>query len=411
MTDVTEQDNEAVLSITGGYFRSISLRVRNCRNPVKKQYGSSIYWKIPDGAEYLEFVKYNGSRIPDPVESSVLWNLTDPSKPRRGEIRGSDYMIHVITQQDSGYYRFRGSNHQLLKWETIVIEHFVESYDFDEGNIKLEFPVILTPSQVKVKCVGNLRPRTVSLSDEPRFKITDSHFAIESATPEDAGKYEFFDKEDNLMLSATVEIREVEQTWKSYVILGAISFGGMLCCCCVKKCCCNKSSDKTDETEDGAAASTVNNHNPTQSTQTVIPLLPREPRLIIPHPLTYDAAEGLMDLPPPYEECVTQPSAPSVPAYSKQPENPPVHVEPTASPPETPQTNDVRLNDVGPSPLEQVSTSGTTGPIFFSSNNFNFTTSDSEPTFELSGTTFPSAPPLSSEDYSSIEYNSDKLNL
>ncbi|KAJ0002477.1 hypothetical protein NQD34_007626 [Periophthalmus magnuspinnatus] len=408
MIDITEQDNEAVLSIVGRIFSSVELRVQNCRSPARKRYGSFIYWQIPHGAEYLEFLKHTGSGVPRQVEASVLWNRTDASKLSRGEISFNSYEIKAITQQDSGYYRFRGSKNQLIKWEQVVIEHHIKSYDFDEGDIKLEFPIIFTPSHVKFTREGS---SDTVFKDDNRFKITDRYFEIKDATPEDAGTYEFIDKQGNLMLRASVEIREVERVWMSYVILGAISFGGMLCCCCVKKCCCKESSNKTDETEDEAPAMTEYCHNPTQSTQTASPLLPRDPSVIIPDLPTYNAQVGPTDPPPPYEECVPEPSAPPIPAYSSQPVNPPVSAEPTANPPEPPQTNDVFLADVSTSSLDQASTTGATESTFFTSNNFNFTSFDSEPKFEFSGTTIPSAPPLSSEGTASIEYNSDKLNF
>ncbi|KAK7922784.1 hypothetical protein WMY93_009686 [Mugilogobius chulae] len=251
--------------------------------------------------------------------------------------------------------------------------------------------------------------KTLRSSIDSRFKTTNSYFAIEGSTPEDAGMYEFFDKEGNLMLIATVHIREVESVWPSYAsIIGGISFGGMLCSCCMKYCCCNESSDKTEDAEEEAAAPNVNNQNPAQSTQTSTPLLPREPTIIIPGPPTYNAEDGPMYPPPSYAECVAEPSAPLMPAYSSEPKNPPVSAEPSENPPEPPQH--YTMTDVNPSSLDQVSIPGATG-TFSSSNNFNFTASDSEPTFEFSGTTFPSAPPLSSEVSSSIEYNSDKLNF
>ncbi|KAJ0039435.1 hypothetical protein NL108_014047 [Boleophthalmus pectinirostris] len=406
LIDVTEQDNEAVLSSETMLISSVELRVQNCRKARRADYGSSIFWVLPSAAEYLEFLKYTGSGIPSLVKPQVLWNRTDPSELSRGRIRGNEYEIKDITQQDSGYYRFRGSKNQLVKWEQIVIEHHEKSYDFDEGHITLEFPLMFTPSQVKF--TRSYISQTISENNN-RFRIIQGYFEIKDATPKDAGTYDFLDKSGNLMLHASVQIREVEKEWASYVSLAAFSFGGILCCCCVKKCCCKESSSKTDEPEDEAPASTAYHNDPPHSTQTASPLIPREQRVVIPDLPTYNAQGRPMDPPPPYSECVLEPSAPPVPAYSSLPD-PPVS-EPTASPPDPPQTNDVSLAGVITSPLDQVSTTGATEPTSFSSHNFNFTSVDSEPTFEFSGTAFSSAPPLSSEGTTSAEYNSDKLNF
>lgn len=409
MANLSERDNDATLSIVKHIFDSVLLRVKNCRSIVKKLCGSSISWRIPYDAEYLEF---SGPDVLAPP--TVLWNRTSRSSIR-GKVSGSDYEIKDITQQDSGYYRFRGSKDQLLKWEQIEVEAHVRSYDFDEGNIKLQYPIIFTPGQIKFKHTWASKAKPLSESDD-RFKITNTYLAIDYATPEDAGTYDFLDKDGNLILHVTLEIREVEKVWVSVVVLAVISFGFILCCCCMKKYCCKESSDKTNcpESEADAAAPPVYHHG-TQTTEPETPLLSREPRVIFSDPPTYNEADGHVDPPPPYEECDTQVSAPPVPTYSSEPHNTPAPAEPTVISPEPTNRDDIAdgavMVDV--SPPDQVSTAEareTTGDITFTLNSFDLTTG-SDPHFDLRGVTLPSAPPLSSDESNSAEYNSDKFNF
>ncbi|KAJ0002476.1 hypothetical protein NQD34_007625 [Periophthalmus magnuspinnatus] len=218
MADLTEQDNEAVLSTEGG--DSVKFIVKNCGSPVKKFYGSSIVWIISDGAEYLEFSKYTGSVIPG--QTTVLWNRTDPSH----SISNNEYEIKNLTQQDSGYYRFRGSKHQLLKWEQIVVEEHLKNYTYAQSKIVyIEFPVVVVPSQVRFTQVG-AETHTV-IENGGRVVITNQYLIIEDATFEDAGTYEFFDKEGNLILRVEIEIKSEEEPLHWYFIVALCAFGAV----------------------------------------------------------------------------------------------------------------------------------------------------------------------------------------
>lgn len=405
MSYISERDNEATLSIAERLFNSVTLRVKNCRSVVKKLCGSSIYWKIPYNAEYLEF---SGPDVLAPP--TILWNRTRQSSIR-GKASGSDFEIKDLTQKDSGYYRFRGSEDQLLKWEQYVVEEHVRSYDFDEGEIKLQYPIVFTPAQVKFKSEWASNAKTISESDG-RYQITNRYLAIEYATPEDSGTYDFLDKEGNRILHITLEVREVEKVWLSVVILAAICCGFILCCCCLKMYCCDESSGKTNspESETEAAAPSVYNHG-TQTTEPATPLLIQEPRVVFPDPPTYNEAGGHTDPPPPYEECDTQLPAPRVPAYSGQTDTHSVPDEPALSssePANTDVANDSVMADVSSS--DQVSAEGAAGATNFIVNTFDLNT-DSEPHFELRATVLPSAPPLNSDGSNSVQYNSDKLNF
>lgn len=402
MAHLSERDNEATLSIKDSLFDSVILRVKNCRSTVKRFCGSSIHWNIPNDAQYLEFSSRDSLAPP-----AILWNSTTRASTR-GKVSGSDYEIKDLTQQDSGYYRFRGSKDQLLKWEDIVVEEQVRHYEFDEGDIKLEYPIIFTPSQVKFKRTGTSNGKTVS-EDDGKFKITNRYLAIEYATPEDAGTYDFLDKDGNLILRVWLEVREVEKVWVSLVVLAAIFLGFVSCCCCVKKCCGKGSGDKTNGPESETEAAAPSNTQGTQTPEPVTPLLSREPRVVFPDPPTYNEAGGHLDPPPPYEEYGTQSPALPVPAYSFQPNNPPPCTEPTMDSSEPAIRDDV-ANDAAMVAVDQPDQVSAAGATTFTINSFDLTT-DSDPQFELRGLTLPSAPPLSSNDSNSVEYTSDKLNF
>lgn len=402
MTNLSERDNEATLSVVSRFFDTVILRVKNCHGVVNKLCGDFIYWKIPYDAQYLEFSGPNVNAPP-----TILWNRTARSSIR-GKVSGSAYEIKNLTQQDSGYYRFRGPNDQLQKFEQIVVEANTRSYNVDEGKIKLQYPLVFTPAKVTFLRNGAWVAQTLKESD--RLEITDRYLAFEYATPEDSGTYDFLDKDGNLILQMTLEIREVEKVWVSVAVLAAISFGFTLCCCCLKRFCCTDSSDKTSspESEADAAAPSAYNHG-TQTTEPETALLPREPTIIFPDPPTYNEAGGHVDPPPPYEECIPQPSAPPVPTYPAQPDNP-VPAEPpgNSSEPTERDVNDAVMADV--SPLNRVSAAEVTGATTFSINSFDLNT-DSDPHFELRGTALFTAPPLSTDESTSAEYNSEKLNF
>lgn len=194
MANICERDNEATLTIGPGYFNTVTLRVKNCRSIVKKLYGSFIKWHMPYNAEYLEF---SGPDVFAPPV--ILWNRTSQSSIR-GEVSGSNYEIKALTQRDNGYYRFRSSKDELLKWDQIVVDEHVRSYEHDEGQIKIEYPVVFTPAQVQFSSSHVWTSKTVTLSEgDRRYKITSTELIIEYATPEDSGTYDFLDKELSLI--------------------------------------------------------------------------------------------------------------------------------------------------------------------------------------------------------------------
>lgn len=395
MANLCERDNEATLTIGAGYFNTVTLRVKNCRSIVKKLCGSFIKWQIPYDAEYLEF---SGPDVLAPP--AILWNRTSRSSIR-GEVSGSDYEIKALTQRDSGYYRFRSSKDELLKWDQIVVDEHVRSYEYDEGKIKIEYPVVFTPAQVKFTRVWASKTETLSKSDS-RFKITSTYLIIEYATPEDSGTYDFLDKDGNRILHVTLEVKEVEKVWVSLVVLAVISCGFIICCCCVAKYCCKDSSNKANGPESETEAPPPSlHHNGTQTqTETVTPLLSQEPRITFPDPPTYNEAGGYTDPPPPYEKCVTQPSAPPVPNDSSLSDN--ASAEPAVNLTEQTERNNAANDAViaDESIPDQVSTADA---MTFSINM--------DPHFEVCGTALSSFPTQNSDEPNASQYNSDKLNF
>lgn len=232
MADLTEQDNEAVLS-TEAPIISVKLIIKNCGIIVRKLYGSSVIWNIPGGAEYLEFSKFTGSNVP--ARPTILWNRTDSSFTR-GNLSSSDYEIKDLTQQDSGYYKFRGSHNQLLTWAQITVEEHVQNHTFDRGNyIVIEFPVGIIPSQVRFTQKG-ADTYTVLESNE-RVDITDRYLSIDDSTYDDAGRYDFVDNKGNLILRVVIGIKEEDDPPAHWFLYLAVSvffvafavLGGKLC--------------------------------------------------------------------------------------------------------------------------------------------------------------------------------------
>lgn len=232
MADLTEQNNEAVLS-TATPANSVKLLIKNCRDPLRKLYGSSFIWNIPDGAEYLEFSKLTGSEIPAPP--TILWNRT-ASLLRRGNVSGSNYEIKDLTQQDSGYYRFRGFQHQLLNWEQVLVEEHRKNHTYNRGNyIVIEFPVGIIPSQVRFTQKGAETSTVLESSD--RVHIADNYVSIDDSTFDDAGTYDCIDDKGNLILRTVISITEEDDPpahWFMYVAISVffVAFallGGKLC--------------------------------------------------------------------------------------------------------------------------------------------------------------------------------------
>lgn len=232
MADLTEQDNEAVLS-TVAPVNSVKLTVINCGSIVRKLYGSSVMWNISGGAEYLEFSKFTGSGIP--AQPTILWNRTDTSY-RRGNVSGNYYEIKDLTQQDSGYYKFRGSRNQLLKWEQILVQEHLKNHTYSWGKfIIIEFPDGIIPSEIRFTKKG--ADSYTVLKSGGRITITIGYLAIDKSTYDDAGTYDFVDDRGNLIMRVEIGIIKEDDPpahWFLYLAITVFfvafaALGGKLC--------------------------------------------------------------------------------------------------------------------------------------------------------------------------------------
>lgn len=391
MAAVSEREDEATLTVEKHLFSTVMLRVKNCRSVVQKLCGGVVFWNVPADAEYLEF---SGPDVDSPP--SILWNRSSRSSVR-GALSGALYQIQDLTQRDSGYYRFRGRDDLLLKFDTIQVKVNTRSYVFDEGKIELEYPLEFTPAKVTLLRPGAWVTQTLTESD--KLKITDRYLQFQYAVPNDSGTYEFFDKDGNLILQITLEVKEVEKYWVGTI--GSVILSGLIssCCCyCLRRSCCSGDSDKSGDPETEAESATppaVFNHG-TQTSQPDAPLLPPEPGVGFPDPPSYSETKVRVDPPPPYEECIPQsPAAPPATSLSVQSSGP-GSVPPATSP-------SVQSSGPGPAeapgtPLEPAASGASTFPV----NGLDFG-SDSEPRYEPS--VLPSAPLLSADSSTSAEYN------
>lgn len=368
---LTEQDHEAILNFGKD---AIKLMVSDCADPENMYYGSVFSWRVPSEAEYLEFSQTTTSS--DPLQPVVLWNRTDPLFGR-GSIKRNYYEIYSLKQKDSGYYRFRGSDNQLIQWKKLIVQENTRNVEHKEGGY-LHMDYVLhglrsyrfTRSQVLFTPLGSEKKQTLSEADKQgRVEITDRYFAINNAKLEDSGSYEFFDDQDNLVLRVKVEVIANETTWVYVVVFALILFAVTFCWCCVKKRCCKKSTDKRN--------------SPATQTEAVAPAV--------------------------YYPETSQPTHPHAPTYSYQPVNPPASRGPTVTSPEPPMFNSV-MADMSPPPPTQGTAPESYRPTSFTPTSYGFTMSDSEPTFDLKRMPF-SAPPLSSDTSISHVYTSDKLNF
>lgn len=72
--------------------------------------------RIPEGAAFLEF-----SPTDDMYQETVVWNRNDP-KRSRGSVHSDYWEMTGITQEDSGYYKFRGKSNTLLVWKRLEVK-------------------------------------------------------------------------------------------------------------------------------------------------------------------------------------------------------------------------------------------------------------------------------------------------
>ncbi|XP_033830131.1 uncharacterized protein LOC117377750 [Periophthalmus magnuspinnatus] len=348
MKDLTEEDDGAIVFFD--QHNSVQLKIMDCQDPASKKYGEVFSLRIPSSAEYLEFAQV--IPLDFALKSVIIWNRTD-SSPTKGKINRNYFEIYGINQQDSGYYKFRGSKNELVKWKRLKVEASHEYFEVMEGQyFHTQFPVEFSFSHFLFSSLSVNKEVTSEYMD-PRMEVTKSYFSIFDVKSQDAGTYKFIDTEGNNPVNMQLHVTEAVPTWAYIVIVAVIVLVIFICCCCIKKCCCKKSKrNSTDST--ATAAPTVHFHDSNQPAPSGVPLLPREPRHFIADATINNTADNNMD----------------------------------------------------PPPSTQATVSGDTGPT-----SLFMTSTDSEPKFELKGSVFPSAPPLSSDMCIQDVYTSDKLNF
>lgn len=81
------------------------------------EYGSSYTMRLSRRAETLTFIPWHSIHV------TILWKRDDPSasEDSRRKVRGSLFMINSLTQQDSGAYIVRDTDHLTLSDKTIRV--------------------------------------------------------------------------------------------------------------------------------------------------------------------------------------------------------------------------------------------------------------------------------------------------
>ncbi|XP_041800145.1 uncharacterized protein LOC121611590 [Chelmon rostratus] len=383
-TDLRERDDGAFsVSFDGNrIFDVISLKILDCVDEIRRNYGDAYRHDVPRQAEYLEFTPL---RALD--QTKVLWNRTDPQTNRRGRGPVKRNMLEIIglTQADSGYYNFRKKDNTLLSRILLAVEGTYRRYDATVSKrLFIKNPTAADSWTVTLTPEGETEPRRLinagqlewSMSKLFARRITLLRDGIEIYPVEsiDSGTFEFRDPQGNL--AQTVQVEVVYESAPTFVYVGVgvgIVFAVIFCCCCVRKCCCKKSSSKRNESAPQTAAA----------------------------PAVYYHDEN-------------QPTGPSYSGthasnYSYQPMNPLVSREPATTSLGPPVYNPVNIHVNPPQP--EVAAPGGLGAAPSLSLGSDCHSSDPEPKFELKGLAFPSAPPLSSDSAFCDVYTSDKLNF
>ncbi|XP_030000588.1 uncharacterized protein LOC115426617 isoform X2 [Sphaeramia orbicularis] len=354
MKDLTEQD-DGVFSVSlnddGRLMNVITLEVKV---------------RIPERPAFLEFTPSENLAL-----VTVIWNYTNLVRSR-GSLNGNYWDLNDITQEDSGYYKFRGKDNKLLAWKRLEVIEYERHHVRDEGkDIYITYPdqgdmwtIIFTREENQYTLLkGGTDQMSGPFGD--RLQFNPDTIIIDPLQYEDSGTFEFRDKKGNLAQRVELEVKTSFPAPLYYVIIVGSLFLVFVICCCVKKCCCKKSSSKRNNpAPQPAAAPAVYYHDTTQPTGP------------------------------------SQSTASPATVYSYQP------TSTTDGPPTYNQVN-VSVNP----PRPEVAAAGGQGATPLLSNSSDFISSDSDPRFDMKGISFASAPPLNSDTTISDVYTSDKLNF
>ncbi|XP_030595846.1 uncharacterized protein LOC115787326 [Archocentrus centrarchus] len=380
LSDVTERDEGVYTLLLGGFkpLDVVDLKVLECDEEVTKDYFSTWAYSIPRGAEFLEFTPLHSWN-----QAKILWNRTDPEvREIRAQVENNIWELSYLTQADSGYYSFSDQDHSVLARVLLKVQEITVHYDAKANErFLVAYPLAVKMWSVTFTPNGEKEPRTrmngsLIIKDNwffDRIQAVTQGIEIDPVEMIDSGTFKFRDPEGNLALIARVEVNE---GFRSQIILFAlialVAFMVTVCCwCCCKKRCCKK--DKSAPQTAASPAPAVYHHNENQPQGSIYSSEP----------------------PPPY--------------LPYQPVNSHVSDQPTATSPEPPAYHEVSIH-VNPSQPE-VALPGRPGSTPSSSVRLDFLASDPEPQFEMKGLTVPSAPPLSSDSSSIDVYNSEKLNF
>ncbi|XP_053180110.1 uncharacterized protein LOC128363195 isoform X1 [Scomber japonicus] len=396
LRDVTERD-EGTYSISYNdddrLFNIVRVNILDCAEEVERSYNSMYSGHIPREAELLEFISILRRRD----KPYVLWNRTNPQtrKGSRVLVQGDSWKITKLVQPDNGFYNIRKKDNTLISRIKLTVKEYTRHYtgdDVKKDRLHISYPNDFTPWDVTFSPKGTKTKVTVMEAGDPletdlfsesgkfegRIQEEPNGLTIDPVENTDSGVFEFRDNDGNLALVVHLDLED-DRSLTEYIpayeyvaIIAGIILVIVCCCCCCKKCCCKKSSAKRGSTPQTAEAPAVYYHGTNQP------------------------------------DCPSYSAAPPAPAYSYQPISTLGNQVPTTSPgPLVYNPVDIHVSPTQP----EVAVPGGQGAAPAQSIGSDFLSSDSGPTFEFKGTTFPSAPPLSSDSAYCDVYNSDKLNF
>lgn len=380
LRDLTDEDDGyfSIPLFKNSKFTVATLKIIDCAVVVEQNYASTYKHPIPTRADFLEYTPSNNLK-----EKKILWNRTNPelAGDSRRYVLNNVWHITLLTQKDNGYYGFRENKKGIVKRLHLKVKEWTKTMLAKEKNkLIVEYPWPAYPWTVTFIPQQHWDSVT-TISDGQivrdawfygRIQHTSEGIEITPVSLKDAGTYSFKDPEGNLAMNVQVEVEPSGNERNTfYFVIAAVLIPGLIFCCC---CCfweekCSKKNKSAQQTATSPAA--------------------------------YHHVENV----PAGPGSSAAPSSTSYyqPAVSYVPKAP---TEISCDPPAYDSLS-TDANFLQPQVYPQEGQSAAPVPPISS----NIISSNTEPTFELKGVTFPSAPPLSSDLTSSDVYTSDKLNF
>ncbi|KAI3351769.1 hypothetical protein L3Q82_020608, partial [Scortum barcoo] len=275
ITDLTEKDDGTFSAsfVDGRQYTIVELlEILDCVDvEVKKIYGDSYFFSIPERAEFLEFTPFGNQQ-----QTWVLWNRTDPqtNKGGRGQMKRYSFEMDKLTQADGGFYNIREKDNSLLSRIRIKVNENKRHYDADVGkSLSIQYPRIAAKWTVtfvpkneedhqtvmtegSLITVGDVRVSKQQIRD--RIWVEHNALRIDPVESGDSGMFEFRDPQGNLAQTVQVVVNESLPTFVFIAIIVGFIFGVFACCCCMRKCCCKKRTFKRAESAPQTAAAPAN---------------------------------------------------------------------------------------------------------------------------------------------------------